>query len=207
MCLSEFPNSIDTVKAPGIKKTILLSTSDATKILETPARVAFNFIQTREDAISFNQPPAAVAVLLEGKFNSAFTNRLSKAQNDSLNQAKQPFLSESITENKMIVISNAEIAMNSFSKTEGPLPMGMNPYTKYKYANSEFIMNATEWMVDNSGIMEARGKDFTLRLLDKKKLESGKSKWQLLNIVLPIMLIALFGFIYQGIRNRKFRTN
>jgi len=203
--LAQFPNSIDTVKAPGIQKTYLLTSSDATRILETPARVAFNFIQTKEDASSFNQPAANVAVLLEGKFNSIFANRLSKAMEDSLNTAHLPFLAECPVANKMIVISNAEIAMNSVSKSEGPLPMGMNPYTKYKYANGEFVMNAIEWLVDNSGIMESRSKDYTLRLLDKKKLEESKNKWPFINIVLPIILVILFGLAYQAMRARKYR--
>ena len=124
---------------------------------------------------------------------------------DSLNAIDQAFQAQSMADNKMIVIANAEIAMNSVNKSEGPLAMGMNPYTKYKYANSEFIMNSLEYLVDNSGIMEARAKDFTLRLLDKKKLEENKSTWQLLNIGLPIIVILLFGLIYQLIRNRKFQ--
>jgi len=129
----------------------------------------------------------------------------SKAQLDTLDFAKLPFQDQCHANNKMIVISNAEIVMNAVSEKEGPLPMGMNPYTRYKYANSEFIMNGLEYLVDSSGIMEARAKDFTLRLLDKKKLEESKSTWQLLNIALPIALILLFGFIYQLIRNRRFQ--
>jgi len=202
--LSQFPNRIDTVKASGIKKTVLLSSSEATKVLQSPVRIALNFIQTKEDASSFNQPPAPIAVLLEGKFSSIFANRLTTAQLDSLNVAHLPFSPKNEADNKMIVIANGEIAMNSVSKDEGPLPMGMNPYTKYKYANAEFVMNALEYLVDNSGIMEARAKDYTLRLLDKKKLEEAKSKWQLINIVLPIALIALFGLVYQWIRKRKY---
>jgi len=142
--------------------------------------------------------------LLEGKFRSIFANRVTTAQLDSLNVAHLPFSPKNEADNKMIVIANGEIAMNSVSKDEGPLPMGMNPYTKYKYANTEFVMNALEYLVDNSGIMEARAKDYTLRLLDKKKLEEAKSKWQLINIVLPIALIALFGLVYQWIRKRKY---
>jgi gliding-associated putative ABC transporter substrate-binding component GldG len=203
--LAQFPNSIDTVKAPGIRKTFLLSSSDATRILETPARVAWNFIQTKEDASKFNQSSAQVAVLLEGKFNSIFTNRLSKSMKDSLNATRSPFLAECPESNKMIVVSNAEIAMNSVSESKGPLPMGMNPYTKYKYANSEFVMNAIEWLVDHSGIMESRSKDYTLRLLDKKKLEGNKFKWPFINIVLPIILVILFGLVYQALRVKKYR--
>ena len=203
--LAQFPGSLDTVKAPGIKKTMLLTTSDATRVLSTPARVAWNFIRTKEDASSFNHPPVMVAVLLEGRFSSLFANRLSKARADSLAAISQPFIARSPGDNKMIVISNGEIAMNAFNKQEGPLPVGMNPYTKYKYANSEFLMNALAYLVDNTGIMETRSKDYTLRLLDKKKLEANKSLWQVVNIVLPMALIVLFGLLYQWARKRRYQ--
>jgi len=83
--------------------------------------------------------------------------------------------------------------------------MGMNPFTKYKYANGEFVMNAVEYLVDNSGILETRAKDLTLRLLDKKKLEDERSKWQIINIALPLLLVILFGAVYQFIRRRKYQ--
>jgi len=81
----------------------------------------------------------------------------------------------------------------------------MNPYTKYKYANSDFVMNSIESLVDSSGILELRGKDYTLRLLDKKKLDEGKSRWQFINIAVPILLVILSGFVYQFIRKRKYQ--
>ena len=87
----------------------------------------------------------------------------------------------------------------------GPLQMGMNPYTKYKYANSEFIMNCVEYLVDNSGILETRSKDFTLRLLDPKKIENDRTFWQFVNIVLPILLVIISGFFYQLIRKKKYQ--
>ena len=203
--LTQFPASIDTVKASGIKKTYLLTTSDASRILNSPALVSWNTISTKDDEKSFTHPFVPVAVLLEGKFSSVFINRLTQVLNDSLKAGGQHFLGQDSGENKMVVISDGDIALNEVTKEEGPMPMGMNPYSKYRYANSEFIMNAIEYLVDDSGILETRSKDYTLRLLDKKLLEEEKNKWQLINIVAPIILVALFGLLFRMIRKRKYQ--
>jgi len=204
--VSQFPNSIDTVKAEGIKKTVLLATSDATKILSTPAKVSFTELATAANIAGFNQKNVPVAVLLEGEFNSLYTNRLATAMRDSLQAAGSPFIPQCKTGNKMIVIADGDIALNAVTKNEGPLQMGVNPYTKYKYANSEFIMNCVEYLSDNSGILETRSKDLTLRLLDKKKLETNKTTWQLINIIGPLLLVILFGGLYQFVRKRKYSS-
>jgi gliding-associated putative ABC transporter substrate-binding component GldG len=202
--LSQFPNSIDTVKAVGIKKTVLLNSSETSRLLNTPARVAWNTIQNEEDVKTFNKSYVPVAVLLEGKFSSFFTNRLTTAMRDSLLAIRAPFVAQNASDNKMIVVADGDIALNPVSPSKGPLQMGINPYTNYKYANSEFVMNSVEYLVDNSGILETRSKDFTLRLLDKKKLEEQKSTWQLVNIISPLVLVLLFGGLYQFFRKRKF---
>lgn len=202
--LSQFPNSIDTVKADNIKKTFLLNTSNASRILSTPAKVSWNSIQNDEDLKTFTKSYVPVAVLLEGKFNSLYANRVSEAVKQSLSIANQPFRPQSTTDNKMIVISDGDIALNFITQNEGPLAMGVNPYTKAKYANSEFVMNCIEYLVDKSGILETRNKDIALRLLDKKKLETDKTKWQLINIIVPLLLVVLFGSIYQFVRKRKY---
>ncbi|HTE12641.1 MAG TPA: gliding motility-associated ABC transporter substrate-binding protein GldG [Chitinophagaceae bacterium] len=202
--LSQFPNSIDTVKADGIKKTYLLTTSDASRILNTPAKVSWTSVQNEEDVKTFTRAYVPIAVLLEGKFKSLYTNRVSASIKQSLDMANQPFRAQNETDNKMIVVADGDIALNFVSQTDGALSMGTNPYTKSKYANSEFIMNSIEYLVDNSGILETRSKDITLRLLDKKKLETGKTKWQLINIVAPLLLVILFGGFYQFMRKRKY---
>lgn len=201
--LSQFPSSIDTVTAQGITKTFLLTTSAESRTLNTPALVSWNSVRNEEDLKQFTKSYIPIAVLLEGKFNSLFTNRLTTAMNDSLTAIQQPFIAKATTDNKMIVISDGDIVLNAVTN-EGSLQMGMNPYTKYKYANSEFIMNAIEYLVDDSGILELRGKDYTLRLLDKRKLDENKTMWQFINIVIPVLFIMICGFIFQFIRRKKY---
>lgn len=202
--VSQFPNSIDTVKAAGIRKTYLLTTSPYARVLTSPAKVSWKTVQNREDYSSFTKANVPVAVLLEGKFSSVFTNRISAAMKDSLAFYKQPFAPANVADNKMIVVSDGDIALNAVSQKDGPLAMGKNMFTGYQYANKEFVFNCIEYMTDNSGVLETRSKDYTLRLIDKKKLEDGKLKWQVINIILPIILVIITGVIYQLVRKRKY---
>jgi ABC-2 type transport system permease protein len=203
--LSIFPNSMDTIEAEGIRKTVLLASSDHSRVLTTPAIVSLNSVKTEEELKTFDKKNLAVAVLLEGRFTSLFSKRLSAEAADSLEKVyKQPFLSTSATENRMIVISDADIAANVVTQNEGPLAMGTNQFTKMQYANKDFISNCIEYLTNNSGILAARAKTFVLRLLDPAKIEEEKTKWQVINVGAPVALILIFAFIYQAIRNRKY---
>lgn len=203
--LSIFPNSIDTVEAEGIKKTILLATSASSRSLKTPAIVSLNSVRTEDDLKTFNRRNIPVAVLLEGRFTSLYSNRISTAVADSLEKIyDQPFLPAAAMDNKMIVVSDADIVANVVTQNEGPLQMGMNQFTKAQYANRDFIMNCIEYLTNPSGILSSRSKTFILRLLDPAKVEEEKTKWQLINAGVPVLLILAFAFIYQAIRNKNY---
>lgn len=202
--LSIFPNSIDTINN-NIKKSILLASSENSRILSTPAIVSLNSVKTEAELKTFNKRHLPIAVLLEGKFSSLYANRLSAAKIDTLsNLYKQPFLATAAQEGKMIVMSDADIVANVVTN-EGPQAMGFNKFTGYQFANRDFILNCIQYLVDPSGILETRSKDYTLRLLDVKKTEEERNKWQLINIGAPILVLILFGVVYQAIRKRKYQ--
>jgi len=203
---SIFPNTIDTVKAQGIKKTFLLRSSSNARVLSTPAKIDFEFLQIAPDAKLFTIRDMGVAVLLEGKFQSFYTGRVSKAIADSLNSYGVPFINKAEQDGKMIVVADGDIATNEISQQQGPLPMGHNFYTGHTFANKDFFLNSIEDLVNPSDILETRAKDYTLRLLDPIKVKEGKTLWQFINIATPILLVILFGFIYQQIRKRKYSS-
>jgi gliding-associated putative ABC transporter substrate-binding component GldG len=202
--MGQFVNSIDTVEAEGINKTILLTSSDHAYTLTTPARVQLNSLQTEESIDKYNRKNIPVAVLLEGKFSSLFANRVSQAQLDTLKNYDQQFLKESNTPGKIIVVSDADIVLNQVSEIIGPLSMGVNKYTKIQYANKDFFLNCTEYLANKKNILDARAKDYTLRLLDVKKSTDQRLFWQLANIILPVLLVVIFGFIFQWWRKKKY---
>jgi ABC-2 type transport system permease protein len=203
--LSKFTGSIDTVKAEGIRKTVLLQSSANARIIGSPVMVSLEELKSKPDPAQYDKAHIPVALLLEGKFNSLFANRISSGMVDTLaNLYHQPFLAKGEREAKTIVIADADIAMNEVTP-KGPLPLGMDKDIQYTFANQTFIQNDLDWMVDSSGILETRSKDYTLRLLDPKKVEEDRSYWQFVNIVAPILLVIAGGYLYQFRRKRKYQ--
>jgi ABC-2 type transport system permease protein len=207
---SRFANQIDTVKAEGIKKTFLLQSSANSRKIGTPAIVSLDENRNAPEDEKFKSSGIPAAVLLEGKFRSLYEGRVSKDKADSLNSKGTPFVGRSNIENKMIIVGDGDIALNDFSPQQQQiLPMGLNKYTlgtnyEYQFANRDFILNCLEYLLNDGGIMETRNKDFVLRVLDTKKVNEQKIMWQIINIAVPVLLIILFGFIYQQIRKRKY---
>lgn len=200
-----FPSSIDTVKAPGITKTILLATDTNSRRISAPAIVATNSVSSEEDFLSFNRSYVPVAVLLEGKFHSVYSNRVSTTVLDSIQRITgKPFLNSGIKASKQIVVSDADIVTNYVSNTSGPLPMGELPFENYRFANREFLLNSIDYITSGTNLFEARNKDFVLRLLDKTKVEDQKTTWQFINIALPVLLVILSGIFFQWQRKRKY---
>ena len=156
----------------------------------------------------FRKANIPVAVLLEGKFRSLYANRLSQKMNDSLLKYEVVFQPQSVKENKMLVVADGDIVLNEVAKGQ-PIPMGMNAYTygtqrEFPFANADFVRNSLSYMVDPYDLSAAKGKDYTIRLLDTKKVQSEKAKWQLLNLAVPVFVVLLFGFIFQWIRKKRF---
>ena len=202
-----FVNSIDTIEAEGIKKTFLLQSSPNARTISTPALISPNENRNKAEDEAFRKKDIPAAVLLEGKFTSFYKGRIGQAQRDSL--AAVGGFRDASADNKMIVVADGDIVLNDVSTKNGPLPMGMNLFTygtqyQYQFANRDFLLNCLEYMTGKSNIIGTRNKEIVLRLLDMKKVESERSKWQLINIVLPVVLVILFGFIYQQIRRYQF---
>ena len=203
--LTIFPSSIDTVKSQGIQKTILLASDTNSRAISSPAMVSLQSVKTKDDLRTFTRSYVPVAVLLEGKFSSLYANRFTEDLKDSLQLfSPYPFTPTAIKAARQIVVSDADLVTNVVTQSQGPLPMGMQQYENYQFANKEFLLNALDYLVNNNGLLETRSKDFTLRLLDKQKITEQKTMWQVINIGVPILLVMLFGWLYQLKRKRDF---
>lgn len=204
-----FVNSIDTVDKNDIKKTVLLQSSANSRTISTPALISPNENRNAPEDALFKQHDIPAAILLEGRFSSLYKARISKTQTDSLE--KYGGFHKISEETKMIVVADGDIVLNDVSPKTGPLPMGVNLFTvgsqyEYQFANKDFLLNCLEYLTSKSNIIETRNKEIVLRLLDVKKVESEKTKWQLINITLPVFVVIIFGLIYQQVRRRKYTT-
>jgi ABC-2 type transport system permease protein len=152
---------------------------------------------------SFNKSGLPVAVLLEGKFPSAFRNRITdKLVKDSNFKVK----TES-TDTRMIVIADADIIRNEVQRNgtaETPLTLGQDRYTGEMFGNRDFLINCLNYLVDDNGIMELRSREIKLRLLDRSAIRKDRFKWQVINIAGPFLIVVLAGLIYNWLRRRKY---
>lgn len=201
---SKFANSIDTVKATDIKKTVLLQSSPNARTVATPALITLEMVKTATDPKLFQQSNIPVAVLLEGKFQSLYANRISAAMADSLTRVYgQPFLKSAERKASILVCGDGEVVMNELREGR-PLPLGFSTDINYTFANAEFLSNSLDYCLNPSGVLEARSKDYSLRLLDPEKTEEERSLWQFINIGLPLVIFVAGGLVFQYIRKRKY---
>ncbi|MBI4945797.1 MAG: gliding motility-associated ABC transporter substrate-binding protein GldG [Bacteroidetes bacterium] len=197
----EFSSTIDTVSNRGVKKTFLLSTSKYATAQNAPARIDLRTVFQEPDVRMFNRAYLPVAVLLEGEFESLYKNRLLHGL-DSLPQIK--FKDKSVP-TKMILVSDGDIIKNAVQHSANrAYPLGYDIYSKLTYGNKNFILNAVNYLCDDSGLLEVRSRELKLRIMDRKKVTEEKFKWQSINTVLPLLLIIIFGIVQSIIRRRKF---
>jgi len=200
---STFVSTLDTIRTKGIKKTYLLTTSQYSKALMNPVRVFLGLIQEKPNPKNFKQSYLPTAVLLEGKFTSVFKGRLSQQFieiGDTMKNLK--FLEES-KPTKMIVISDGDLFENEIEKGK-PLPLGFDRNSKKNYGNKTFILNSIEYLVDDNDLIKTRNKEIKLRQLNPIKVKEQKGFWQQLNLILPSVLVILFGVIFYFIRKKRF---
>lgn len=203
-----FPSTIDTVKTEGnVKKTMLLKSSKYSRSQLSPVRLSFEILKVAPDPSKFNDGNRPVAYLLEGEFESFFKNRLTPEFQSMLDRIGVKFKDKSIPA-KQIVISDSDFAKNLINTTTGDTEdIGYNKWERRFYkGNKDFILNAVEYMLDENNILESRSKEIKLRLLDTVRTKQEKSWWQFINVGLPVLLLALFGFVYQYFRKRRYAS-
>ena len=201
---SDFPGSIDTVRAAGIHKTTLLRTSAHTRSIATPVRISLEDVKTQPDPRTFVKSHLSIAVLLEGRFSSAFKSRLNATELSQVRMQSGAAYRPESKPTKMIVVSDPNIFRNGISKQDGPLPMGMDTYTRQLFANRDFFENCLAYLTDTTGVMVARNKEYTLSLLDQAKVESQQNRWKILNFLVPFLFVLCFGMVFQYVRKRKY---
>ena len=200
-----YPSTIDTIKTKtDINKTVLLATSEKSRMQYIPIGMNFEFLRYDLDPTKFDKKPQALALLLEGVFPSLYENRVSNDMLAGLQQMNMEFKNISVP-NKMIVISDGDIAKNKIDwQNRSVIPLGYNEFDRFQFANKDLLINSVEYLLGDRGFIEARGKDVKIRLLNTPKAKEEKVFWQLLNIVAPLVLLVVFGFIYNWIRRRRF---
>jgi ABC-2 type transport system permease protein len=203
--LTEFVSNLDTLARKGVHQTILLHTSPYTRIFKSPVRISLNIVRIDTDFGNNNSPNQPVAVLMEGTFRSAFENRLSPLL---ISNKDFGFIPES-KPTRMLVVADGDVARNEVNRSRGQFyELGFDRYAGRKiYSNKDFLVNALNYMLGDASLISLRSRTVTLRQLDAERISSERLRWQIVNVVIPVILVLLFGLIQFAIRRRKYAQN
>jgi len=203
---SEFVNSIDTVGRDGnIRKTVLLTTGNASRIVAPPRFISLNEVTNPPSEAEFNMKYLPVAVLLEGRFQSAYKNRITSEYTGG----RDIKVVEESKQTKMIVVADGDVIKNDVRYSNGeaiPLTLGLDRYTQQTFGNKEFIINCINYLVDDNNLLVLRDREIKPRLLDSARIKNGRVFWQVINTLLPLALIIIAGFSVNIIRRKRFTS-
>jgi len=189
-----FANTIDTLKNQ-IKKTVILQSSPLSKPYGTPLEISLDEVNKKPTKTDFNNGNQTLGVLLEGNFNSAYKDRVKPFKTDLYKPQSES--------NKMVVIADGDIIANQIKNGE-PLDLGFDKWTNQHYGNKDFLLNTVNYLLDDTGLLQLRSKNIQLQFLDKEKAYNERTFWQVINVVLPLLLLGLFGFLYSFLRRKKY---
>ena len=191
----EFASPIEILKN-DIKKTVLLSSSEYSKTVETPSPISLDMVTEETTPEEYEgKGLLPVAVLMEGKFKSMYQNRVLPFKDNSFQATGK--------DNKMIVISDGDVIKNQLDKGV-PLELGFDKWTNQLYGNKEFLMNCVNYLLDDNGLINIRSKDVNLPLLNKEEVYKNYTMAQMVTVGLPIVILAIFGFLFTFLRKRKY---
>lgn len=199
---ADFVSSLDaTNSAVGISQIPLLKTSDYTKVSGVPAFITLAMLKQTPDRRMFPQTGQNTAYLLKGTFPSLYANRIPA---DIAESKEMQFLEES-EPTAMIVVADGDIIRNQIEiKRREPLPLGYDQYTGNTYGNKDFIMNAMSYLIDGEGLVNIRSRELKIRLLDQTKINHSRTKWQVINTLIPTALIVVLGVVLALIRKKRY---
>jgi len=199
-----FGSSLDFVNSGAdIKKTVLLTTSGYTHLVDVPQTVSLDIADAQSQSGYFDQSYVTMAVLLEGTFSSVYQNRLVP----DVYRPVDYMTTEKGKPTKMIVVSSSQIISNELEgkgTDTSIIPMGYDRVSSQQFGNRDFIVNAVNWLAGNEELMALRSKERRLYLLDKTKVYEERNKYAALNIGLPVLFMLLIAGGVSFYRKRKY---
>lgn len=214
---SEYASTVEIVNQgdADVQKTVLLKSSGNSLAFKSPVRINYSIVDVEPNFNENGETDLPVALMMEGRFTSAFENRLTQEFTASPD-FKTRFKSDST---KMLVVSDGDIIRNEVETKviDGEtryraIPLNVDVFgvqnpnrtSKYIYGNRDFVLNCIDYMMDDNSLIDVRAKTITLRVLDTQKAYEEKSFWKILNIGFPLLCIFILGLVQFFWRKKKF---
>jgi gliding-associated putative ABC transporter substrate-binding component GldG len=161
--------------------------------------VGVNDLRNQLQSGAFNESKIPVGYLLEGTFTSLYKNRFAPEGADAKNFA------DISVPTKLIVIADGDIIRNDVNPRDGVVqPLGFDPFTQYTFANQDLLLNSIAYLLEEDGLIKARNKEIKIRPLDKEKIKNERLFWQVINLMMPLLLVVAFGLSRSYWRKLKY---
>lgn len=195
--LLRYASALDTVKAEHIQKEPLLYSSPYTQIIGAPAIVALNQLKKPPQKEQYRGGVHVLGYLLEGPFRSAFRNRPRP-------RSPHPFQAQGLP-SRIIIVGDGDLPLGDPHPRSGQImDIGMYLPENTQYGNLDFLLQALDYCYNPKGSILTRNRHVKLRPLDTQKIAEGKTFWQMLNLFLPLVLLALLGLGRLLLRTRLY---
>jgi gliding-associated putative ABC transporter substrate-binding component GldG len=149
----DFANPIDTLNN-GIKKTILLKSSQYSKKIGAPVEINLDIVAEETSPNHYiKSGNIPLALLLEGSFHSMFENRVLPFNQTTFESVGK--------KNKMIVISDGDLIRNQLDKNLQPVELGYDQRSGNLYDNKDFMLNCVNYLLDDTGLINIAAKIWT----------------------------------------------
>jgi len=160
-----------------------------------------------------------IAGMSEGRFDSHFKNRLI---DEFAKNKESGFITRSTKEGKVLVVANGSFIANYYdsmpSKTGNKMmyrpisfnnlrydevmaQMRMQPLI---YGNQEFFQNMVDYMMGDNSVLDIRSKQIDIHPIDKEKVKDQRTKYMLINVVVPSFFIILLAILLFYLRKRRY---
>ncbi len=201
-----YASVIEALETPT-RKTPLLSAGSHARYQFNPVEISLDIVRFEPDVSAFNHSDLAVGYLVEGEFESLYRNRVTTSMSDGLDELGFSFQEHSVP-TQILIVSDGDIARNGFDQQRRqPQPLGFDPYENYTFDNKAFLDNAVEYMTGMRSILPLRAKKVEMRLLNQQTVKEYKTRVQIVNGIIPIILILAMSLTWRFYRKKKYTVS
>jgi len=193
-----FVSTIDTIKSAPVQKSIILQSSELSKIQTSPGLIRLAAVQEQLAPEFYTDPSLPCGVLLEGRFPSVFKNRLVRQSLGA--DLPMDTLSKPTAQ---IVLADGDLIRNQVQGGQA-LPLGYDKYAQQTFGNGDYLLNCMEYLLGEGALMSVRSRSLTLRMLNPDRIKKEGGYWKALNTAAPLGLMGLFVAIVAVLRRKRY---
>lgn len=190
--LFQFASPIDTLKN-SLKKTILIKSSPLSLIEGIPSMIKLKTATEPIKPSVFTDKEQILGLVLEGEFNSLYTNRIHPFEWDVKESKKA----------RIAVFGDGNLIENQIDKGK-PLELGYDKWTNNFYSNKQFFKNTIHHLIGEDDLLRLRSREIKIAMLDSEKVNSKGSFWIYFSVFSPLIFLFIIGLFFNWFRNKSY---